>query len=277
MTDLPEYATGEHRFVLGFPTVRKSSTRSIMAAPIINDSGRRFVMVVELESSPMLTMVSGRANLGQTGEVVVVRAWNGKLQLMDPLQDQQLRDRQVTSWPLLAESFRGRRQYGRTLDRHGHDVMAAMCPVGYENWILVAKMDVAEAFEPLGRLRWMSFGLAAGTLAAGIILSYAFAYRITRPLMELVRFSDRFARGNLNERCPIVSHNEVGVLAHALNQMAEELQQSYATLEQRVEKRAAQLIVANKALRHEVEVRRAAEQAFEHERFPAAHAAQHAA
>jgi PAS domain S-box-containing protein len=267
VTDLPEYATGEHRFVLGFPTVRKSSTRSIMAAPIINDSGRRFVMVVELESTPMLTMVSGRANLGRTGEVLVVRTRNGKLQLMDPLQDQQLRDRQVTSWPLLAESFHGGRQYGRTLDRHGNDVMAAVCPVGYENWLLVAKMDVAEAFEPLGRLRWMSFGLAAGTLAAGIILSYAFACRITRPLMEIVRFSDRFARGNLNERCPVVSHNEVGVLAHALNQMAEELQQSYATLEQRVEKRAAQLIVANKALRHEVEVRCAAEQAFEHERF----------
>ncbi len=105
MTDLPEYATGKHRFVLGFPTVRKSSTRSIMAAPIITDSGRRFVMVAELESSPMLTMVSGRANLGQTGEVVVARVWNGRLQLMDPLQDQQLRDRQVTSWPLLAESL----------------------------------------------------------------------------------------------------------------------------------------------------------------------------
>ena len=145
--------------------------------------------------------------------------------------------------------------------------MAAVRPSGYEDWVLMAKMDVAEAFEPLGRLRWMSFGLAAGTLAAGIILSYVFAYRITRPLMQLVRFSDRLPRGNLDERCPIVSHNEVGVLAHALNQMAEELQQSYAMLEQRVEQRAAQLIVANQALRHEVEVRRAAEQAFEHERF----------
>jgi two-component system, sensor histidine kinase and response regulator len=267
VTQLPEYAAGKQRFTMGFPTLHEDSARSIMVSPLVTDNGRQFVLVAELESTPMLSIVSGPQNLGQTGEIVVAREDDGQLHLMDPWQDAQLQDRRLASWPLLLASFRHGPQFGRTLDREGQDVMAAVRPVGYENWVLIAKLDVDEAYEPLGRMRWMSFGLAAGILGAGIILSYAFAYRITRSLMELVRFSDRFARGNLHERCPIESHNEVGVLAHALNLMAEELQQSYATLEQRVEQRAAQLIVANNALRHEVEVRRAAQQAFEHERF----------
>ena len=105
----------------------------------------------------------------------MARVWNGRVQLMDPWQDETLRDRQVTSWPMLTASLGGGLQYGRIPDRHGHEVLAAVRPVGYEDWVLIAKMDVAEAFEPLGRLRVMSFGLAGGTLAAGIILSYVFS------------------------------------------------------------------------------------------------------
>ena len=56
-------------------------------------------------------------------------------------------------------------------------------------------MDVEEAFEPLGRLGMMLFGLSGGTLAAGMILSQVFAFRITRPLQMLVHFARRVAAG----------------------------------------------------------------------------------
>jgi hypothetical protein len=36
----------------------------------------------------------------------------------------------------------------RVNDRLGHEVLAAFRPVGYEDWGLVAKMDVAEAYAP---------------------------------------------------------------------------------------------------------------------------------
>jgi len=189
VVNLPEYRTGQERFVLGFPSIHQTATRSILAAPITIDGGDRFVVVAELESNPMLTMVTGHANLGQTGEVVVVRVRDGRMELMDPTQDRALRDRDPSSWPLLSEHLGRGLQYGRTQDRSGRDVLAVLRPLGYEDWFLIAKMDVAEAFEPLGRLRWMSFGLAAGTLAAGLVLSYAFSYRITRPLIELARFA----------------------------------------------------------------------------------------
>ncbi|MHB8971997.1 MAG: ATP-binding protein [Pirellulaceae bacterium] len=267
VTELPEYTAGKTRFAIGFPAMQTSANRTILAAPLLTAGGRQFVIVVELDSAPMLEISSRRVNLGHTGEVVVAREVHGALQLMDPVQDRQLADRQPASWPLLEEGLRGVSHFGRARDQRGHDVIAAMRPVGYENWVLITTLDVQEALEPLGRLRLMLFGLAVGTLAAGVILSYVFAFRITSPLMELVRFSDRMARGNLHERCPIASSDEVGVLAGALNIMAGELEQSYAALEERVERRTAQLSEANQALQREVTVRQAAEQAFERERF----------
>ena len=140
-------------------------------------------------------------------------------------------------------------------------------PLEFDDWGLAAKMNVGEAYEPLFFLATMLFGLAAGTLLAGIVLTYVFTFRITRPLMQLAHFASDLARGRLHERCPIDRHNEIGVLAQSLNSMAEELQQSYATLEQRVERRAAQLIKTNQKLTHEVEVRRATERALDQERF----------
>lgn len=267
VTRLTEYEEGKTDFTMGFPRRFGEARRTILAGPIITENLRRFVVVVELDCGPMLNLMSGPANLGRSGEVIVAREVDGALQLMDPEQDRQLTDRDPKSWPLARDGLRGVASFGPTLDRHGLPALVAVQPLRFQNWILIAKMNAAEAYEPLGRLGMMLFGLAGGTLAAGVILSQVFAFRITRPLKMLVHFAGRVAQGNLRERCDLESGGEVRLLAQSLNSMAEELESSYATLEDRVNHRTAQLIETNKALRHEIEVRQAAEQAFTHERF----------
>ncbi len=265
--EMPEFVAGRNQFVLGLPRLHGEFYRVQIAAPVVTRTRRMYVALLEVDAGPLMNLLIDRSGLGMTGEFVVGRSVNGQLQLMNPLQDRQLRDRQLASFPYLAAALAGRMDYGRTVDRRGHDVLAAGVPLEFDGWGLAAKMDVSEAYEPLTPLATMLFGLAAGTLLSGILLSYVFTFRITRPLMQLVRFSSNLARGQLHERCPIDRHNEIGVLARSLNRMAEELQQSYATLEQRVERRAAQLITANEKLTHEVEVRRATERALDQERF----------
>jgi PAS domain S-box-containing protein len=267
VTLLDEYEEGKTGFTMGFPRQFRGAKRTILAGPLFTENLRRFVVVVELDCGPMLNLLASPATLGRSGEVIVARESGGALQLMDPQQDRQLTDRDPNSWPLAQDGFRGVSGYGPTLDRHGRPALVAVQPLGFQNWILIAKMNSAEAYEPLGRLGMMLFGLAGGTLAAGVILSQVFAFRITRPLKMLVHFAGRVAQGNLRERCDLESGGEVRVLAQSLNRMAEELESSYATLEERVNHRTAQLIETNKALRHEIEVRQAAEQAFTHERF----------
>jgi len=263
-----EYEEGHESFVLGRLKVDGKHDRVVMATPVITEATRLFVAMLEIEAAPLLELLSPpRHGLGKTGEVVVGRERQGKLQLMDPAQDRELEDDRLGAAPFLHPALEGKMTAGPSVDWNGHLVVAACQPLDYEGWALAVKIDQDEAYEPLGRLRLMLFGLAAGTLLAGILLSYAFTFRMTRPLRRLVRFSGSLAQGKLQERCPIDSADEIGILARSLNHMAHELEQSYATLEQRVERRAAQLIKANKKLLEEVEARRATERALEKERF----------
>ena len=267
MRDMPEFNTDRHQFVVGVPWNHRDQYRVQIAAPVATRAQRLFVALIEADAGPLMGLLTDRSGLGLTGEFVVGRVIDGQLQLMNPLQDAQLNDRDITHFPYLDTAVAGKMDYGPSVDRRGQDVLAACVPLEFGGWGLAAKIDYSEAYEPLTPLATMLFGLAAGTLLAGILLAYVFTFRITRPLMQLVRFSTNLARGQLYERCPIDRHNEIGVLAQSLNRMAEELQQSYTTLEQRVERRAAQLIVANRKLTHEAEVRRATERALDQERF----------
>lgn len=69
-----------------------------------------------------------------------------------------------------------------------------------------------------------SFWLA-GLTAAGvaILLSLLFARQITAPLQKLTRAAKKFAGGDLSQRVPVDSKDEIGELAVAFNSMAENL------------------------------------------------------
>lgn len=64
-------------------------------------------------------------------------------------------------------------------------------------------------------------GLAATILAA--FLGYWLARRISRPLKDLAAATSNIARGNLEQRVPVRSNDEIGTLAESFNRMAGEL------------------------------------------------------
>ena len=262
-----EYELGRSQFVLGPPAVSDDTYRVFIAAPVVTPAQRQYVAMIEADAQPLMFLLTDTNAVGETGEIVVGRVINDTLQLMNPHQDQQLKDRRVGQLSYLAAALTGNMEYGAGIDRRGRDILVASLPLDFDRWALAAKIDKDEAYEPLGNLRLVLFGLAAGTLFFGVLLSYVFTFRMTRPLMQLVRFSSNVARGEFQQRCPIDSQDEIGILARSLNHMAAELQQSYATLEQRVERRASQLITANKKLTQEAEIRQVTEEALEQERF----------
>ncbi len=263
-----EYEEGRNAFVLGRFSLREQSKRILMATPVVTDAGRHYVAILEMEAYPLLRLLNDvPRGLGETGEIVVGRKVNGNVQLMNPRQDTLLRGYDPSQVPFLEFALQERLNYGTSVDWNNKQVISSIVPLEFDGWILAAKINESVAYRPLGHMRVMLFGLAAGTLLAGILLSYVFTFRITRPLRQLVRFSSNVARGKFQERCPIHSEDEIGILAQALNDMAEKLQQSYATLEQRVERRAEQLLKANKKLTQEAGARQATERALEQEQF----------
>jgi signal transduction histidine kinase/HAMP domain-containing protein len=74
--------------------------------------------------------------------------------------------------------------------------------------------------------------------------------RITRPIIQLTETAAWMARGDLNQRVPIVRKDEIGVLARVFNHMAAELRVLYGSLEAKVAERTAQLEEANRNSRY---------------------------
>ncbi len=86
------------------------------------------------------------------------------------------------------------------------------------------------------------FLIAALVLALVVWLTISY---ITRPLLQMADTARRFAEGDWLQRAPVKRNDEIGMLAHAFNQMADELSEFYRSLEAQVEERTEQLRAAS--------------------------------
>ncbi|NEP60555.1 MAG: response regulator [Symploca sp. SIO2G7] len=141
--------------------------------------------------------------------------------------------------------------------------------IGVYRWLtawdvaLLVEMNQSQAFAPASRL-------ARSILLMGMILAqvlavamFLIARRLTQPILAIIYTATQVAAGNLTSTAPVLTENEIGILARVFNQMIEQLRFLYTGLEEQVEERTAALRQANKQLRVEIAERRRAEQAAE--------------
>lgn len=133
----------------------------------------------------------------------------------------------------------------------GVEVLGAIASVPSIDWGVIVELPLDEANAPLQELRLtMLIGLGIGIVVAAT-LALVLSRKLVSPLQSLTAAAARISNGDLDVRLELNSQNELGVLAQAFNQMAEELQTSFDTLEKtnqeleiRVEKRTHELLVA---------------------------------
>ncbi len=104
----------------------------------------------------------------------------------------------------------------------GHQVLTASARVMPLGWLVFVELPVAEAY-------------------AGMFL----ARRMVGPIQALRAGAARIGSGDLAQHIAIKTGDELEALADQFNDMAGRLQESYATLEQRVEERTTQLAQAH--------------------------------
>ena len=113
-------------------------------------------------------------------------------------------------------------------DYRGISVITAYAPVRVASvrWGIVAKIDTAEALAPAVALR--NVVVATGVLIAlGVgALALVLGSALTRPLARLIDGMRRLGKGNLSERVVVDRRDEVGQIAAAFNQMAQDLQET---------------------------------------------------
>ncbi len=126
-------------------------------------------------------------------------------------------------------------------DVHGRRVLTAYATIPGLRWVVFAEQPLGEALEPLQASIKRSLALLMLGIALAVVASVMLARRMVRPIQALQVGAARIGGGELGHRLEIQSGDELETLAGEFNRMTAHLQESYATLEQRVEDRTRAL------------------------------------
>lgn len=121
---------------------------------------------------------------------------------------------------------------------------------GGKVWYIFTSQDPRETYGPVYTL--LGWIIVSGVVALGLLslLGLAAARRIARPIQVLQTGAQVIGNGNLNHRIAVATDDEIGVLATAINEMAEKLSTSYSELERMVEERTRALAQRTNQLEH---------------------------
>jgi signal transduction histidine kinase len=133
----------------------------------------------------------------------------------------------------------------RTRDIDGQEIVASYAPVPGTPWALVSEASWADVIQSSRRYqRWLFLLLAVGVVAPTLIAT-AGVRRITRPIAESIRAAKEIAAGDFGQRLSTSTGDELEEMAIQFNLMAAHLEESYASLEQKVADRTKELATLN--------------------------------
>lgn len=204
------------------------------------------VTVAEVNLKLIWDVVSSIHN-GAGGYAFVVTA-SGRL-IAHPDLSLVLRDTDLSTLPEVATALEARRtganpdttDYEITTAFDGGSVLAAHATIPRVDWIVFVQLPLGEAMAPLyasvvQTLALMGLGVMLATVAGTFL-----AHRLVVPIRQLEDGAERFGSGDLSERIVIRTGDEIETLADRFNLMASRVQESYETLEAKVEERTRDL------------------------------------
>ncbi len=129
-------------------------------------------------------------------------------------------------------------------DLRGHEVLSSYASIASLGWLVFVDVPITEAFAPL----YASIGRTAVLLLIGVLVSgiasLVLVRRMVTPIHVLQAGAARIGAGALDQRIEVKTGDELEALADEFNHMTGRLQESYATLEGKVEERTRDLTEA---------------------------------
>ena len=123
----------------------------------------------------------------------------------------------------------------------GRKVLTAYAPVAPLGWLMFVELPAEEAYAPLySALQRLALVLLAG-LGFAVLAGMFLASRMVGPIRALRAGAARIGSGDLGQRIAIKTGDELEALADQFNDMAGQLQELYAGLENKVEQRTHEL------------------------------------
>ena len=251
-------ASGRPHF--GVPLISAATGRPVAsyAVPIADATGSlRGMLVAGISLSALSDIVTGLHTGPQTKARLVDIRGPGGLILVDADPARVLTPAGAND-PAIARLLAGERAALETKDSAGELKLSVFAPVPGLPWSVLIRQPHTAAFAGLAALRRdMTLIIGALTLVA-LAAAVGLATWFTRPIRRLQGIVDHFSSGQFEARSRLVRRDEIGQLARAFDDMADELQNRDAQLrsvledlERKVAERTRELVVANQALGRE--------------------------
>src|SRR5262249_2324075 len=123
----------------------------------------------------------------------------------------------------------------------GGQFLTAWAPIAPLGWLVFVEQPLAEAFAPLQASIIRSVVLFALGLVLSVLASVLLARRMVAPIRGVQEGAARIGAGDLGHRIEVRTGDELEALGDEFNRTAAHLQESYASLEQKVEERTRDL------------------------------------
>lgn len=123
----------------------------------------------------------------------------------------------------MQQALNGRNGSGLAVDYRGKKVIAAWRYISSLDWGMVAKIDFAEAFEPVTKLRDFVVVLVIAFIGLSILAAFVVSKSLSDPIQALQQGAEEIGKGNLDHKVATDAKDEIGQLGRTFDQMTEQL------------------------------------------------------
>jgi two-component system, NtrC family, sensor kinase len=211
-----------------------------MSISVAEGAPGRGVVVATVDLSSVRQVID-RARVGSSGYAYAVDA-RGQL-VTHPDINLVLRHTSFASLPQVRAALRSPSGAGAVTghDENGTKVLSAYRTVAPLGWRVFVEEPTSEAYAPLRAAIWRTALLLVAFLLVAVATSVLLARRLVRPIESIQAGASKIGSGAFDERIEVRTNDELGALAEEFNVMAARLQESYSSLEQKVEERTREL------------------------------------
>ncbi len=246
------FGQGGVRTLVGLPRGDGKEFEALISTPLkIGDIAEYPVVMMRVDARPMVKILSDFTGNWSSGRIIAAVPEGNKLRYLLPPDQEDLEPNSLRASQdvhrAMENAIQGKSDFGWMTDSQGQRILAAYRPVGQFRWGIVASVSAAEAFEPIATLRRQVALVVIVLLLVSGSGSFILAQRLTQPILRLANAAGEIASGNRQVRADVRTKDELGVLAVAFNEMADEVQDQQEHLEQRVRERTADVERANRA------------------------------
>lgn len=209
-----------------------------MATPFLKSGKMIGIAMVRLNTREIYALAQDYRGLGETGETLIGSRIGNQVVFVAPTRHDPSavfkRKISMESDPAspLVQAVQGRKGEGISIDYRDKEVLAVWRYVPFFGWGIVVKVDAAEVFAPINRLRQNLLSILVITLGLTVFVSILISRSISNPIQELQKGTEIISGGHWNYRVARRSKDEIGDLSRAFDRMTEHLEKTTASRDQ---------------------------------------------